>query len=141
MPANYFLDTNIMAYAFDERDGRKLSIAKEHLDYLFTNDNYFISLQVINEFCNIAQKKLAPPMPPNQLSEFIRLIPESRFVPLTRELTVIALEIQQTAILSFWDSMIIATAISGQCKYLLTEDLTDHQQIGSVTIMNPFRML
>ena len=56
----YFFDTNIVVYAFDKHETHKQHIAKQYLNRLFTDENCVLSLQVINEFCNIAQKKLEP---------------------------------------------------------------------------------
>lgn len=139
MTVNYFLDTNVLVYAFDNRDRAKQAIAKQYLDNLFNTENYFLSLQVVNEFCNIAQKKLAPVMPEKELQTFIALIPENRILPLTRQITMEALRIQHAHQFSFWDSMIIAAALSRECESILTEDLSDSQKIGNVTIRNPFK--
>jgi predicted nucleic acid-binding protein len=34
--------------------------------------------------------------------------------------------------------LIVASAIEGQCRVLYSEDFQDGQQIGSVTLSNPF---
>ncbi|MEM6629013.1 MAG: hypothetical protein AAF694_05045 [Bacteroidota bacterium] len=39
---------------------------------------------------------------------------------------------------SIWDSLILATAQSVSCTILLSEDMHNGQQIGSVTTKNPF---
>ena len=36
------------------------------------------------------------------------------------------------------DSLIVASAIEGQCEVLYSEDFQDGQQFGSVRISNPF---
>lgn len=41
--------------------------------------------------------------------------------------------------LSFWDGLIVAAARQASCRYLLTEDLQDWQELGSVRVVNPFR--
>jgi predicted nucleic acid-binding protein len=40
--------------------------------------------------------------------------------------------------LPWYDSLIVASAIAGQCDVLFSEDFQDGQQIGKVTITNPF---
>ena len=40
--------------------------------------------------------------------------------------------------LAWYDSLIIASAMEGQCDVLYSEDFQDGQLIGSVTISNPF---
>ena len=39
---------------------------------------------------------------------------------------------------SFYDSLIVAAAIESGCKTLYSEDLQHGQQIGDLTIRNPF---
>jgi predicted nucleic acid-binding protein len=40
--------------------------------------------------------------------------------------------------LPWYDSLIVASAIEGQCDVLYSEDFQDGRQIGGVTISNPF---
>lgn len=51
-----------------------------------------------------------------------------------------ALDIQARYRLGFfYDSPIVAAALSGGCSQLLTEDLQDGQRIEGLEIRNPFR--
>jgi predicted nucleic acid-binding protein len=50
-----------------------------------------------------------------------------------------ALEIKAQHGFSYWDSAIIAAARALGCQELFSEDLSHGQQIGSLTIVNPFR--
>ena len=138
MSGRSLLDTNILVYAFDTQDPRKQTIARQHLTKIFASNHTILSLQVINEFCNVAQKKLKPPMSSADIQTFIQLIPDHIIAPLTRSITVKALQLQKAHTLSFWDSMIVATAIVEGCQYLVTEDLSDSQVIETVTVTNPF---
>jgi len=38
----------------------------------------------------------------------------------------------------YWDALIVASAQQAGCRYLLTEDLQHGQQLGAVTVINPF---
>jgi predicted nucleic acid-binding protein len=40
---------------------------------------------------------------------------------------------------SFYDSMIVAAALTAGCRELLSEDLQHGQQIETMTIVDPFR--
>jgi predicted nucleic acid-binding protein len=40
--------------------------------------------------------------------------------------------------LSWWDSLIVAAAQLGGCRYLLTEDLGDGQRYDDLVVVNPF---
>ena len=51
-----------------------------------------------------------------------------------------AIEIHDEHKYSFWDSMIIASAVKGGATMLLSEDLSDNQEIEGLTISNPFKI-
>ncbi|MBV8802903.1 MAG: PIN domain-containing protein [Gammaproteobacteria bacterium] len=40
---------------------------------------------------------------------------------------------------SFYDSLILASALAGNCKEIYTEDLQDNHFIAGLTIINPFK--
>jgi predicted nucleic acid-binding protein len=40
---------------------------------------------------------------------------------------------------SWWDALIVAAAKLGACTHLLTEDMQHGQDLGGVTIVDPFR--
>jgi predicted nucleic acid-binding protein len=42
--------------------------------------------------------------------------------------------------ISFWDSLVVVSAESAKCKYLLTEDLNEGQIIRTVRIRNPLNI-
>lgn len=50
-----------------------------------------------------------------------------------------ALEIKAQHGFSYWDSAIVAAARALGCQELFSEDLSHGQQIGGLTIVNPFR--
>ena len=56
MKDNIFIDSNIFLYAFNNNDKNKQEIATKTI--LNENNNYFISLQVINEVSNNMLRKL-----------------------------------------------------------------------------------
>lgn len=49
-----------------------------------------------------------------------------------------AVEIHQRWKFSFYDSLIIAAALTAGCTRLLTEDLPHGQQIETLTVQDPF---
>jgi predicted nucleic acid-binding protein len=65
------------------------------------------------------------------------LAPLWRVVP-SEELYERALEVMARYGYSFYDSLIIASALSAGCTRLLTEDLQHGQRIEGLTIHNPF---
>jgi predicted nucleic acid-binding protein len=55
------------------------------------------------------------------------------------DIIIRATELQERYKYSFWDSLIIASAIGGGAKIIFSEDLADGQTIQGVTIKNPFK--
>lgn len=139
MTAKYFLDTNVLVYAFDCEHPRKQGIAKDYLQRLVTDEHYLISWQVVNEFCQVILRKLTPQISSAKLEEFVNGLPEQRIAPFTKAMITKAIHIQRVAHFAFWDSMILSTAILSGCDMVLTEDLSHGQTIEQITIINPFR--
>ena len=50
-----------------------------------------------------------------------------------------ALELMERWQFSFYDSLILASALQANCKILYSEDLHHQQRIQTLTIVNPFR--
>jgi predicted nucleic acid-binding protein len=51
---------------------------------------------------------------------------------------LVASEIEERHMLSFWDALIVASARSAKVEKILTEDLNHGQQIEGILIENPF---
>ena len=49
-----------------------------------------------------------------------------------------ALTVAQQGRSSFWDGMLIATAIRAGCSFLLSEDMHDGARFDGITVLNPF---
>lgn len=139
MTEKYFLDTNVLVYAFDLDDSRKQRLAKTYLQRLILDEQYVISWQVLNECCQVILKKLTPHISVAKLEQFASSIPEQRIVPFSKAVLEKTLRIHQHVHFSFWDSLIVATAMLSGCDTLLTEDLSHGQTIEHLTIINPFR--
>ena len=54
-----FIDTNVFVYFVDRRDLRKQAIARSLIASAFGGSQYSITLQILNEFANVALSKLA----------------------------------------------------------------------------------
>lgn len=128
-----FLDTNVLIYATLADDPRA-SVAAGLL-----GAGGVISVQVLNEFANVAHRKLKRPWPEvaAALAAFRTLCPDVR--PIGVAAHEAALAIAQRDGLSFYDALIVAAALEAGCVTLLTEDLRDSRVIaGRPTIRNPF---
>lgn len=135
MPADVFLDTNVLVYSFDADSPAKQRKAKE----LLAGSGWFVSWQVIQEFSSVALHRFKVPLVPQDLSDYLtlKLWPRCRILPSEVILTK-ALAIHARYGFRYYDSLVVASAVAGGAKTLFSEDLQHGQSIDSLTIQNPF---
>ena len=135
MPAEVFLDTNILVYIFDSDSPAKQRKAKE----LLAGSDWFVSWQVIQEFSSVALHRFKVPLRPQDLSDYIslKLWPHCRILP-SEVIVTKAIAIHVRYGYRYDDSLVVASAIAGCAKTLFSEDLQHGQAIDSLTIRNPF---
>ncbi len=132
-----FLDTNFLCYLYDCRDVEKQNKAQNLFKYLLNLGNIQISMQVLQEFCNVCLNKIN--IPNNKVQEYIKLFSQLP-VHLNNVQTILsALQIKEETQFSFWDSLIIGAAKETKCNILISEDLNDGQIVHGVKIVNPFK--
>lgn len=131
--ADIFFDTDILIHAVTDFD-RRHAIAQARLA-----EGGTISVQVLNEFVNVARRKLKLDWPELDaaLSVIRALCGPPRPVLLTTHER--ALGIARGSGFAIFNSLIIAAALEAGCKTLLSEDLQHGQVIEDrLTIRNPF---
>ena len=127
----HFVDTNIAVYA--AVGGPKAPRALELLS------GATISVLVLNEFVNVALRKLR-----YDSATIEQLVAELRsqvatIQPVTEEVHDLARKITFCYKLAFYDSALLASALLADCDTFYSEDLQDGLVIeGSLTIRNPF---
>lgn len=139
MSDRYFLDTNILVYTFDATAPVKRDRARGLVSAALAGAG-IISFQVVQEFLNVALRKFARPLSTDQAREVLDgvLLPLCRVHPdpdLYRE----TLALQSRWRFSLYDALVVAAAVRAGCDTLYSEDLQHGQQIGDLTIIDPFR--
>jgi len=138
MSDSTFVDTNVLVYAIDDSEPEKRDLARHSLgskDY----GKFVISAQILGEFYVTVTRKLAQPIPEDKAAEALDWLALLTVVTIDATLVKHATQISRSAKLSYWDGLVVAAATRGGCQRLLSEDLNDGQQIGSVRVENPFR--
>ena len=137
MKDKFFIDTNIIVYAFS-LESEKKAISKELIKKAHKKSGC-LSFQVIQEFLNIATKKFEIPLKSEDIQKYLSeiLFPICEVFP-SEKLYKSALDIRERFKFSFYDSLIIASAIESNCKILHSEDLQHNQKIYDLTILNPY---
>jgi len=134
-----FVDTNILAYARDQRDSRKQAIAMDWLRSLANHRAGRLSWQVLIEFYAVAThpRKLAMVEAAAQ-ADVLALQAWNPVTP-DSELLQQAWIVQSKYGFSWWDAMVVSAALIAGCDTLLSDDLQHRQVIeGSLTIIDPF---
>ena len=140
MSARVFLDTNLFVYAVDsskeERD--KSEQARYRIRSAIEHNSGVISVQVLQEFYNTATRKIATPLRPDQALEYVEYMGMMEVVEPSFAMVTSAIRLSQRLKLSFWDSMIVQSALTTDCEILLSEDMQHGQRIDGLVIENPF---
>jgi len=127
-----FLDTNVLVYATLSDDPRRAA-AERALDAGGT-----VSVQVLNEFANVARGKLRRPWARIEATLDLIRSKVDRIRPVTVATHDRAIELARDHGFSFYDALIVAAALEANCDALLTEDMQDGRTIEGLTIRNPF---
>jgi predicted nucleic acid-binding protein len=139
MSGRFFLDTNIFVYSFDASSPKKAAQAQKLIRNALETGGGIVSYQVVQEFFNVARRRFSKPMTSLDAEQYL----STTFRPLlavhsSPALYGEALRIGARFKLPWYDSLIVASAIEGECGVLYSEDFQDGQQIGSLTLSNPF---
>jgi len=130
-----FVDTNILIYAYDQKAGEKHSRATRALERLWDEQTGRVSVQVLQEFYVTATQKLKTPRA--SAREIVQVYTPWVQYPTTPETVQRASDLCESAHLSFWDALIVASAEQAEASQLYTEDLNAGQVIAGVEIINP----
>ncbi|WP_043884347.1 PIN domain-containing protein [Caldanaerobacter subterraneus] len=133
-----FVDTNVLVYAYDVSAGEKHEIAKELLKELWYERNGCLSTQVLQEFYVTITKKVKKPLSPVEAAEIISDLRSWKLSVIDIKDTLEAIRVSQRYMISFWDSLIIVSAVNLDCEIIWSEDLNLGQYFGKVRVQNPF---
>jgi predicted nucleic acid-binding protein len=131
-----FFDTNILIYADDNADTQKQLVASKLIANAYVQGNAVISAQVMQEYYNVAVNKLK--IEAAFAAQRLRFFAKFEVVSATPQLVIAATELHRLHQLSFWDAMIVQSAITSGCNTLFSRDMNDGQIIQGVKITNPF---
>ena len=130
-----FLDTNILIYFYSEDDEHKRNAAYETLN----NNDCVTSVQAMNESSNVWFRKFN--WSASKIKEHldnIEMVCDEVF-PIHRNTINKALSLKERYGYSYYDCLMLASALDGNCQIIYTEDMSDGQIIdNTLKITNPF---
>jgi len=126
-----FFDTNILVYA--QQANGKADRARALLAV-----GGKLSVQVLNEFTAVSRRKQQRDW--REIAEAVSDVLTMVDPPLalTLDLHAAARALAEDHRLSFYDALIVASAIEAGCDILYSEDMQHGRTIGGLAIVNPF---
>jgi len=128
-----FLDSNILVYAFTTDPRAELARG-------LLARRCSVSVQQLNEFANVARRKLG--MSWSELRESLAAIRTlcGVILPIDIDTHGEALRVAERYGCAIFDSLVIAAALRADCRVLWSEDMHDGLLVdGRLRVTNPFR--
>jgi len=138
-PRAFLVDTNVLVYAYDPTDGTKRERAITVLERLGASQIGALSSQILGEFFVTVTRKIPSPLTEAQAEHSMTNYVRSWIVYDLTELVVLeAVRGLRRHRLSYWDSLIWATAKLNGVPNVLSEDFSDGTLLEGVRFLNPF---
>lgn len=132
----YCMDTNILIYSIDSQAGNRHQNAIKLMQEMMSSD-CVLTLQSLGEFFHASTRKGKMPKQDAiaQVNDWMSLFPIINALPTTLKMTMKAVDEHQ---FSFWDAMILETAVQAGVTHLYSEDMQHKQSWKGMVIENPF---
>lgn len=138
MTERVFVDTNVLVYARDGGEPEKQPQALAWLRHLWKTGGGVLSFQVLQEFYVTVTHKLDPGMPARTARAEVRDLLSWRPLATDENVLEAAWALQDRYSLSWWDSLIAGAGRVAGCRYILSEDLQDGQDLEGSKVLDPF---
>jgi predicted nucleic acid-binding protein len=132
-----FVDTNILVYTLDAAEPRKRRLAADLLRRTIGNRTLVLSAQSLNECYRVLTDRRRM-MPRDDARRFVGALIPFCSAPHGHEVTSVAWRIQDAAGFSWWDCVLVGSAMLAGCKVFLSEDMSHGRSLHGLTIMSPF---
>ena len=139
MADKYFVDTNILIYAHDSSAGVKHDRARQLIAQLWSTGEGVLSTQVLQELCVNLRRKLARPLPLDEIRQLVQDYLSWEIVVNTPQSVIQALDIEVRYKISYWDALVLQAAESCGAAIIYSEDLGAGQHYGAVRVVNPLK--
>jgi predicted nucleic acid-binding protein len=133
-----FADTNILLYAVsrDPGEAHKAELARG----ILAERDLALSVQVLQEFYVQATRASRPDsLSHDQTVKLVESFLRFPVTDITTQMMLAALATRHRFRISYWDAAILEAARALGCETVLSEDLSDGQDYGGVSVQNPFQ--
>jgi predicted nucleic acid-binding protein len=125
-------------YAHDLDAGERHGVAARLVAELWESRSGVISTQVLQEFYVNATRKIPRPLPRATARQIVEAYATWQTELVGPPEILRASQLEQQHQLSFWDALIVAAALRGGARTILTEDMSPGRSLSGVRIVNPF---
>lgn len=137
MTGRLFVDTNILIYALDPAEPAKRKVSADLLRTAINSRILTLSPQNLNECYRVLTQRRRL-IPVDEARAFVRLLAPWAIAPLDAATTIRAFAVQDETRASWWDSVLLSTALAAGCRLFVSEDFSDGYEIGKMRVANPF---
>jgi predicted nucleic acid-binding protein len=133
----FSIDTNLLVYAVDPKEGDKHSRALEIVDRAAGLD-CVLTAQSLAEFVTATTRRrlLSKPLIMSQVRDWLTVFPTT-----TASLTAFATAFRafEAGRFGLWDALLLATAAEAGCRIVLGEDMDDGAKLEGIVVRNPLQ--
>ena len=137
MTGRLFVDTNILIYALDPADPLKQQVSADLLRTAIRTRTLTLSPQNLNECYRVLTQRRRL-IPVARVRGYIQTLAPWAIAPLDAKTTERAFAIEDEVGTSWWDSLLLASALLAECRLFISQDLQDGRDVGGMRIANPF---
>jgi predicted nucleic acid-binding protein len=133
MSDKVFVDTNVWIYLFIQDDDEKYKIAENYLLKNNPNVVFVITWQIINEVSNTLLKYKYDE---TEIRKYIeQLCKTCTLQDFTKEIILTASSLRERYSFSFWDSILVGSALFSECNLLISEDMQNGLNVDKKLII------
>jgi len=137
MPDRSFLDSNVLVYTDDGSSPAKQRTALELIAGCRRRREGVVSLQVLQEYFAVSTRKLG--VDAALARRKVQLFSELSLVATDVEDVLGAIDLHRLHQFSFWDALVIRSALRAGCSRLYSGDLQHGRRVDGLQIVNPFK--
>jgi predicted nucleic acid-binding protein len=131
-----FVDTNVLIYARDPAFPTKARQAQTWLSALAAKDEAVLSPQIINEFVAVSLRRFRVPL--QEIHARACDLVSWCHASTDSATTLLAMRVQSEYRTSWWDALVVSSALGAGCRYILSEDMQPGMVFHDLTVVDPF---
>jgi predicted nucleic acid-binding protein len=137
MPARFTLDSNVLVYAADDRDGVRQASALEIIARAALRD-CILTPQALSEFFHAVSRKGIMPRAEadEQVRDWITAFTVSPGATAACVLT--ATQAAMSGLFQFYDALLLATAREADCTAVISEDMANGAELDGIRVVSAF---